>query len=185
MPIVCFVRVISVVAVLLGSATSVAGQEPAVASVVSTLTPGTRVRVLTTIVQSRVRGVVVAVDDTVLTLAPEGGLPLKVSLLSITQMDVSLGQRRNTLKGLAIGVLSGIALGFAMPVDPETCYSQNTTSFCSRRDAIGGGTVLLGGLGTVIGALIKTDRWAPISVGLRSAATTRGRALEVALALRF
>jgi hypothetical protein len=140
--------------------------------------------VLSTAVQARVRGVVVAVDETVLTLAPEGGPPLKVPLRSLTRMDVSLGQRRNTLQGLGIGVLSGIAMGLAFSVDPENC-GPDTTNFCSRGEAIAGGTLVLGALGTGIGALIKSERWAPISVGLQSPGVARGRAVGVAVAIRF
>ncbi len=178
-------RVVVGLATLLAGAASAAGQTPSAAVTLSTLAPGSRIRVTSTSVQARVRGLVVAVDDTVLTLAPEGGMPLKVPFASITDMDVSLGQRRNTLKGLGVGVLTGIAIGYAFPVDPERCYSKDSASFCSRGDAIGGSTLFFGGLGTIIGALIKTDRWAPLGVGLRSAATSRGRAPMGELVLRF
>lgn len=148
------------------------------------LTVGTRVRVLSTTVHARIRGVVVAVDETVITLAPEGGLPLKLPLRSITEMDVSLGTKRNALWGLAIGVLSGIAFGLVLPVDPENCGPE-TTNFCARSHAIAGGTLLPGPLGIGIGALIKSDRWAPISVGLRTSGAATGPAVEVAVAVRF
>jgi len=177
-------RVISVFVLVFSSATIAAGQEPPGATVASTVTVGTRVRVLSTTMEARVRGVVVAVDETVITLALEGGLPLKVPLRSITEMDVSLGTKRNTLKGLAIGGLSGIALGFAFPVDPENC-GPGSTNLCSRREGIVGGTFLFGALGTGIGALIKSQRWAPISVGLRPSGGAKRPAVEVAVAVRF
>ncbi len=179
-----FLRVLSVVTLLFGSATLGAAQEPPEASLASMLAVGTRVRVLSTAVQTRLRGVVVAVDETVLTLVPDGGLPLKIPLRSVTGMDVSLGQKSNWLKGLGIGVLSGVALGFAFPVDRQDCGPE-APNFCSRGEAIAGSTIVFGALGAGIGAFIKSDRWAPISVGLQTQGAARGRAVAVAAAVQF
>jgi hypothetical protein len=173
------------VALLLGPPTLAGAQEPTGVSLASTLAVGTRVRVLSTTVQTRVPGVVVAVDETVLTLAPEGGLPLKIPVGSITGLDVSLGRKRNWLKGLGIGVLSGVALGLAPSVDPMDCGPESL-NFCSRGEAITGFTLLFGGLGTGIGALIKSDRWAPLTVGLRpSGVANRRPSVEVAATVQF
>jgi len=172
---------------MLGTSLAEAGraQEPPGATVASALTEGARVRLLWSTANARVSGVVVGVDGTVVTIAPDGGLPLKIPLRSVTKMDVSLGAKRNTLKGLAIGVLSGIAMGFAVSLDPETCNYPESTSFCSRGEAVGGFTLVFGGIGAAVGAMIWTERWAPISVGLRTSGEAKGRAAEVAVAVRF
>lgn len=180
------VRTISIVAVLFGSATLAAAQEPTEGSFASVLTVGSRVRVLSTAVQGRLRGVVVAIDETVLTLAPDDRALVKVPVRSITQADLSLGRKRNTLKGLVIGGVSFAALGLTFSVDPEDCGPESL-KFCSRGEAVSGGALVGVLLGTGIGALIESERWAPMTIGLRTpAAARRGdRAIEVALSIRF
>jgi hypothetical protein len=179
-----FAGIVSAIALLFGSATICAGQETPGETVASALTEGTRVRVLWTTVRTRVSGIVVAADETTITLAPDGGLPLKIPLRSMAEVEVSLGTKGNTLKGLAIGVLGGIASGFAVSVDPENCGPEST-SFCSRGEAVGAFAVVLGGIGAAVGWVIRTERWAPISVGFRTSGGAKGRATEVAMAIRF
>jgi hypothetical protein len=70
-----FAGIVSAIALLFGSATIGAGQETPGETVASALTEGTRVRVLWTTVRTRVSGIVVAADETTITLAPDGGLP--------------------------------------------------------------------------------------------------------------
>jgi hypothetical protein len=184
-----FFSIISVVTLLLGlpSPAAAAAQEQTVSSPASTVTSGSRVRVRSTTVQGRIRGVVTDADETVLTIIPEGGGPLKVPVGSITGMDVSLGRHRNWLKGLGIGMAAGVALGFAMPVDPLICHDPTQTYFCSRAEAIVGGTFLFGPIGAGIGALIKSDRWAPVSVGLGAPnhGTAKGRGFQATAAVQF
>jgi hypothetical protein len=86
--------VVSVVVLLLGWATPGAAQEPAELSLASTVAPGTRVRVVSTTVKE-VKGVVIAADETALTVVREGGPPLKVPMRSIIGLDMSLGTKRN------------------------------------------------------------------------------------------
>ena len=84
-------------------------------------------------------------------------------MASITSLEVSLGRKRNTIRGLVIGAASGVLIGVIAPVDPNNCgyYSDN---FCSREKALLGGVVGGGGLGAGIGALIKSDRWSRVTV---------------------
>jgi hypothetical protein len=181
-----FFPVISALTLLLGSASHAAAQELTRPSPASTVTAGTRVRVLSTTVLGRVRGVVTATDETDLTLIPEGGGPLKLPLGSITGMDVSLGRKRNWLKGLGIGVAAGAALGFAMPVDPDFCGAWSD-SFCSRGEAVAASAGAYGLIGAGIGALIKTDRWVPISLGVGRPpkGASKGRAVQATATLQF
>lgn len=148
------------------------------------LTVGSRVRLLTNTIRDQVHGVVVAVDGEALTVAPEAATPLKLSFDSITALDVRVGQKRNTLKGLGIGLLAGVALGLAMPVDANDC-GEESSNFCSRGEALGGATILFGGLGAGIGALVKSDRWAPVVLDVRRPASARGPAVGVALTVSF
>jgi hypothetical protein len=102
-----FFPMISAVVLLLGWAPPGAAQEPAELSLASTVAPRTRVRLVSTTVQE-VKGVVIAADEPALTLVREGGPPLKVPMRSIVGMDMSLGSKRNWLKGLGIGALTEV-----------------------------------------------------------------------------
>jgi hypothetical protein len=179
-------RIFSMAALVLAAAALAAAQEPPATTALSTLTVGSRVRVLSTAVQARLDGVVVEMDERALTVAPSGGLPLKVPLGSITQLDVGLGRRGNARRGLVIGLLAGLALGLAFSVDPGDCGFESD-HFCSRGEAIAGGVLTFGGLGAGIGALVKTDRWAPLTMGPPRPGITdaRRRGVGVAVAFRF
>jgi hypothetical protein len=178
-----FFPVISVVTLLLGWATPAAAQEPVELSLASTVAPGTRVRVVSTTVQA-VSGVVVTADETALTLVREGGPPLKVPMRSIIGMDMSLGTRRNWLKGLGIGAVTGLVVGFATPVEDRYCSYY--CSYYSRGEAVASSTVGFGLLGAGIGALIKTDRWAPIvGPGASPRGAARGRSVQAGASVQF
>jgi hypothetical protein len=161
-----------------------AAQEPPPGSPASVLTVGSRIRVVSTAVSARLEGAVVAVDETQLTLAPDGGTPLKLPLQSVTRMEVSLGRKRNPLWGMLIGGLAFAALGAAAPVDPNDC-GENSDNLCSRGEAIGGLALVGAGLGAGVGALIKTERWAPIAVGGPRVGRRGTRAIGIGVAIRF
>ena len=130
----------------------------------SVLTVGSRVRVTALGFASRPAGMVTALDETSLALAIDDRIPIKVPLASITALETSMGRRRNTIKGLVIGAGAGLLLGLVMPVDPVTCNDYYSTDFCSREEALFGGTIAFGAIGAGIGALIKTDRWSRVTV---------------------
>lgn len=94
-------------------AAAAAAQEQTKEPLTSVLVVGSRVRLVSTAVQARPQGLVVALDEGTLTLATDAGTPLKLPTTSITALETSLGRKRNTLKGLGIGVATGLLLGLA------------------------------------------------------------------------
>ena len=149
-------RVVSTAVLLFALEGLATAQEPApLASVVTT---GQRVRVRSTTEPRHVVGGVSAIDSEFLSVIPDGLSLVKLPMRSITTVDASRGHKRNWLKGLGFGAAAGVGLGFAFSVDAANC-GPDTTNFCSRAEALTGGTVLFGGIGAVIGAFIKTERW--------------------------
>jgi hypothetical protein len=126
-----------------------------------TVLVGSRVRILTPRYPEPIRGLILAMDGTTLNLTTDDHLPVTVPADSISGLEVSAGRKRQTQKGLAIGVLVGAALFALLPLDEEYCeYS----GICSRGHAIAIGALSGGLWGAGIGALIKTDRWVPASI---------------------
>jgi len=124
------------------------------------LPSGVRARVWSTTFPGEIRGILMRSDAKAVYVSPEAIGTLKaVPLESITRLDLALGEKRNTLKGLLYGTAVGLAGGFAFQVDPQTCHDPSSTDFCSRGEAIGGGALAGAGLGALIGFLIKTDRF--------------------------
>jgi hypothetical protein len=154
---------VSVAAVLFALEAPAAAQEPAPA-LASVVTAGQRVRVHSITEPRRVVGGVAAVDVEFLSVVPDGLLPIKLPVRSITAVDTSRGRKRNWLKGLGVGLALGVGLGFAFPVDAANC-GPDTTYFCSRGEALAGSTILFGGIGAGVGAFIKDERWTPLDLG--------------------
>ena len=152
----------------------------------SILSVGSRVRLRSEVVGGEHRGLIVALDDHAVTLAGDGGgVPLKLPLGSITAAETSIGRKRHTLRGVAIGAAVGLALGATYAVDPQDC-GPDSSHFCSRSEALAAGSLGGAGLGALVGALVKTDRWAPIT--LKAAGPPggpRGRSMGLAVAVRF
>jgi hypothetical protein len=131
---------------------------------------GSRVRLRTSDVPAGVEGLVVALDDRVLTIAADKGVPVKVPVTSLTSLQVGSGKKRNALKGFIIGAAVGL-LGYALD---------------DQREESGG--LWLGSplLGAGIGALVKTDRWHDVPV--RSSTGRMGTSTHpaaVTVTLRF
>jgi hypothetical protein len=129
---------------------------------------------------------VVALDQDSLTLAPEVGPHLTIPQPALLELDTSRGQKRHWLRGLGAGVLAGVLIGLALPVEPDNC-SPESGNLCSRGEAIAGGTIVFGTLGTVVGALIKTERWVPVTLGPRPGLSSARRpgGFQMAVTLRF
>ncbi len=91
------------------------------------------------------------------------------------------GTTRHWLRGLVIGAALGVAMGFAIDVDPERCEFDDNYA-CSRGEAVAlmGGTSAVIGAG--IGALFKKDVWTP--VGLDALGPPPARVSRAGLALR-
>jgi hypothetical protein len=154
-------------------------------SVSPVLAVGSRVRITSTAVQARPEGLVVALDESVVTLAADGGSLVKIPLTSITVLEVSLGRKRNWLKGAAIGAAAGLASGLFMKVDPDNCEG-GVEAFCSRAEALEINAVIFALLGAGIGAAIKSDRWSIVTLSPPRPAARYGRPpFGLVVALRF
>ena len=167
---------------LLLLATAAVAQDAPDKELKSVLTPGSRVRLVSSSVGARLQGTVLAVDDKELTLVSEERPPLKVALSSIAELDLSMGRRRHWRRGLLIGAGVGLLWGAVAKVDEDFCDPDYTTNFCSRGEAMGGMTAASGLMGAGIGALFKSDRWAPVRLGRPGVGSDRkGFAVTVAL----
>jgi hypothetical protein len=153
----------STIALLFAVEAVAAAQEPTT-SLASVVTTGQRVRVRSITEPHPVVGGVSAVDIDFLTVIPDGLSLIKIPASSITTVDASRGRTRNWRKGLVVGLAVGVGLGFAFPVDAANCGPE-TPNFCSRGQALTGGTVVFGGIGAGVGAFIKSERWTPLDTG--------------------
>ena len=148
---------------------------------------GSKVRLQSTQVGGRLRGIVAAVDEKQLTLAREDGAPAIVPLNTVTSMDMVVRRKRKTLKGLAIGTGIGVLLGLVIPEDSEDPLCEaDGNSLCSRGEAVAIGMVSGALWGTGIGALIKGDVWAPVTLKPQQSPVASGhRKSGFALAFRL
>jgi hypothetical protein len=164
--------------------------EPNRSTFASALTPGTAVRIRSTILPARIQSVVVGIDDSVVTVASEGGPQLKIPMSSITAMDVRVGRRRHALWGTAAGAALGLLSGFAAPIDSSNCLTlfdpaSTGTEYCSRGEAVVYETLGSALVGAGIGWLIKSDRWTSMNIGVRPSITAEGRGATVGVSFRF
>ena len=115
-----------------------------------------------------VKGTLASADSGSIALVPEGVPPLGANVLrlprgSVTRLDLVTGKKRQWLPGLVIGAALGVAMGFAMDVDPVRCEFDDNY-FCSR----GGAVAAMGGtsaaMGAGIGALVRKDVWMPVGL---------------------
>ena len=171
--------------VLSALAATASAQGPDNISISSVLAVGSRVRV-TTAALPRTKGLVVALDESAVTLATDASV-MKMPLTSITALDVSLSRKRNWLKGAAIGLGVGLIIGLTAPVDTNDCAASfSQPNECSRGAAIGNGLLGGGVLGVGIGALIQTDRWSAVTLSAtRPQARYGQRAVGLVAAVRF
>jgi hypothetical protein len=114
------------------------------------------------------RGVLLHADSTSIAMIPEGapvlgGNQLQLPSASVSRFELKVGSKRHWLAGLAIGGALGLVWGATASVDPNDCGSDSV-NFCSRGEALFGMTFVLGGMGSGIGALVKTDRWTPVAI---------------------
>ncbi len=133
------------------------------------LPEGVRVRVLSAVRGEGADGVFIRADESRITLALPAGdrysWPGEITLQvePTTRVQLYQGKRRHVLLGTAIGAVALGVLGASFTVDPGTCHDPNSTTFCSRGEAVGGGALVGAGIGAVVGYFLKTDRWsAPV-----------------------
>ena len=113
----------------------------------------------------------------------------QVPITSISNLEVSMGQYRNTGKGLKIGFATGLAIFVA-----SYAYAKNLES--RNPDNIDGLAIFIFGtiaapsafvISTLIGAITKSDKWVEVSpqhLNL-SLAPTSGKRLRAALTFNF
>jgi hypothetical protein len=136
---------------------------------------GARVRVKTT-GAGRLVGVVTDADAGALMIqASAQGGAVRVPRDEVLGLDVSRGFRRNTVRGLvagAVGCVAAVGLYAAFDTLDESGVGEPLFI---------GGMVAAGGL---VGTLIKTERWEPVSksgVSLRMSPRRRGVQADVVL----
>ena len=161
-------NVILLALLLLAPASGVVAQEPARLR----LPEGARVRVTTAGRGEAIQGVLVRADERRLTLALPGPSPyappneLTLRVEPTTRVELYAGSKRHTWLGAVVG---GVALGltgFGAPIDPNTCNDFNSSSFCSRGEAIAISAAAGALIGGTVGYFVRTDRWStPIAVG--------------------
>lgn len=125
------------------------------------LEPGRRIRVTAPSAQlARQVGAVIRVDTDTLVFG-EGHQRWAVARPLITRLDVSGGRRGHALVGLLAGTGAGLAFGLiAFAPGSNACtgsgdYEKNCMAYRA-------GTTLAGaGLGALVGALIRTEKWTP------------------------
>ena len=143
---------------------AVCAQEQSKSALSSVVMVGSRVRLHSSAVQGQIRGLVVALDQSTMTVATDGGVPMKVPVTAVTSLEASLGKYRKTLKGLVIGTGSGLALGAILPVDPDDCGVYSEYNSCSRGEALLSSTMGGAMVGAMVGFFIKRDRWSTVSL---------------------
>ena len=114
------------------------------------------------------KGVLAGADSGSVALVPDGAPPLGPNVLrlprpAVTRLEIVTGRKRQWLRGLVIGAALGVAMGFAVDVDPVRCQFDDNYS-CSRGGAVG----LMGGFFTVVGAgvgsMVRKDVWTPVGL---------------------
>jgi hypothetical protein len=113
-------------------------------------------------------GVLASADSGTIAFVPEGAPPLGPNQLripreTVTRLEIVTGKKRQWLPGLVLGAALGVAMGFAIDVDPERCEFDDNYS-CSRGEAVAlmGGT--MAALGAGVGSLVRKDVWMPVGL---------------------
>ncbi len=174
-------------AALLGSlATDALAQAPPEPPALE-LPVGARVRVRTyPATGGWIKGVLAGADSGTIALVPDGAPPLGPNQLrlpreAVTRFEIATGKKRQWLPGLVVGAALGVAMGFAIDVDPVRCEFDDNYA-CSRGEAV----ALLGGtmaaLGAGVGSLVRRDVWTP--VGLDALGPPPARVGRAGLGLR-
>ncbi|HEY7614639.1 MAG TPA: hypothetical protein VH764_16700 [Gemmatimonadales bacterium] len=156
--------------------------------------PGSRVQVhLTDPTPRVVRGTLLSAESGSYRLLRDGGRDtLAFSTAAVSQLDTTAGRRtragKGALLGGGIGMAAGLALGLA-------ATAEGCNGFCEDPSPgeIGAVSLIVGGMGAAIGALIgsatHSDRWVPASgprtgIGLAPTIGRRGVGLMFTMSTR-
>ncbi len=156
-------------AALLGSLASDALAQASPEPPALELPVGARVRVRTyPAMGGWIKGVLAGADYGTIALVPDGAPPLGPNQLrlpreAVTRFEIATGKKRQWLPGLVVGAALGVAMGFAIDVDPVRCEFDDNYA-CSRGEAVAlvGGT--MAALGAGVGSLVRRDVWTPVGL---------------------
>ena len=144
-------------------------------NVPTALQPGARVRVSTQRTSRASGRVVAAGGDSLVLIRDRTSDTLRLAASELQSLELSVGQHRRRWRGAGIGFLVGATLGAALGA---VTYQKQTDCagemFCDlgRGFDTAAGAVLLGGLGTVTGAIVgagNADEWERVMLGDRTA----------------
>src|SRR4029453_1841086 len=160
----------ALVVVAISASPAIAAAQPSAEPVPLRLPMGSRVRVqMASAPGSWTKGILASADSSNVALIPDDAAPLgdnrfRLPTQSVTRLELKTGAKRHWLPGLLAGAALGALLGATAEIDPNTCDSYYTSTFCSRGEAYAAGILVMGGIGAGVGALIKTDRWTPVAL---------------------
>lgn len=166
------------------------------AAAVPALSAGARVRIARTGEKPRIATVIGHSADTLVVKWPEFANPVPVPIADISRLDVSTGQHRRVLNGMALGTASVGALGAV--VGMITYKPCTSTEFLGcllapesrSASAVMGGAVG-GALGLVVGTIVGLQRhesWRRVPLEARRSAVSvspHARGTRLGLALTF
>lgn len=135
---------------------------------------GSRIRIeAPTLLAGRFEGTVKEIDEQSLLIELANRPAIRVQRQAITQLDVSVGRRRQFLKGAMIGAgICAVMCGLnAKRVEEE--FGVNKSQYMAA--GLTGGAIW----GAAIGALIKTERWAAVAIAPVSTSSTETQSRTV------
>jgi hypothetical protein len=135
------------------------------------LRPGDRIRVTAPpLLSEPQRGRLVTLTRDTLLFESSGadlGLPVDarsswvVPLELLTQLEMSQGFRGHSGQGFLIGAGSGLVVAF---VGMQSCDGISCDPEVGTAAIVGAGTLVGGLLGLLFGAVVRTERWTPVSL---------------------
>ncbi len=161
------------------------------------LEPGQRVRVTARDSIGQPRGRLVGMVVTVTAeniVVEQRGDQLTIPREVVTRLEVSRGRKSNVGKGAAFGFLGGAGLGALLGA--VVGASAQRGDFCQRDSGCAGEYALIGGaafgvlgagIGAIVGAASKTDRWEEVPLDRLSVgfAPQRDGRFALGLSVRF
>jgi hypothetical protein len=169
---------------------------PAAAEEPTTLAPGVRVRVSVAGSGERLKGTVQSLEPGTLSVIGDDRHPVKIPRANITRLETGWGRHGNAKKGFFIGGAFGLAGGLlacatvgsrseygGLLDDPEFANCDTTGERVAVPLATG---VVWGGLGALIGSLVKSERWVEMPIDrLRVSVGPSSRGWGMAVSVRF
>jgi hypothetical protein len=143
---------------------------------------GSRIRIeVPTVLAGRFEGTVTEIDEHSLLIELENRPVIRVPRQAITQLDVSLGRRRQFRKGAMIGAGIGALVIFGLSAN------EIEESGITKPQLVAIGLAPGAFWGATIGALVKTERWAAVPMAPVPVSSTsgQGRRVLTLASLRF